>query len=247
MVSDSSTTSSSQFVSGRSLTSTTTESINHGSSTTLNPHHQQQSSISSSSSTYASSTENISRLLEGWMRSSPKTTSNTTTTTATINPKSSIGAKPDQDDNVFHHIPEMPSLQCCNVEPKAEHEGRGHSGELVSSHHEEFESIFSFENNSNNNNNNNNNVSSWDGSSTTCDSSTPNCNNKGSDHQSSVADHEDHQKVAIHGSSLVAEKNKLQRSEQISPPPPLTFLEKWLLDESTAGQVEEMMELSPMF
>lgn len=237
MPSDSSTTNTStshQFVSSsRSLTSTSAERITHGcsSSTRLN-HHQHQSSISSSS-TYASSTENISRLLEGWMRSSPKTSNTTSTTNLTSQPK------PDQHDSVFDdHISVMASLQCCNG-PKAEHEG---GGELVSHHHEEFESILSFENI----NNNNNNVSSWDGSSTTCDSSTPNLNNKGFD-QTSVAVHEDHhQKALIHTSLITEKSNKLQSSEQTSPPP-LTFLEKWLLDESTAGQVEEMMELSPMF
>lgn len=239
MASDSSTTNTStghQLVSSaRSLTSTSTaERITHGGSSSTRINHQHQSSISSSSSTYASSTENISRLLEGWMRSSPKASNTTSTINRTTRPK------PDQHDSVFDdHISVMPSLQCCNG-PKAEHEDGGHGGELVS-HHEEFESILSFENV----NNNNNNVSSWDGSSTTCDSSTPN-NNKGSD-QTSVADHEDHhQKALIHTSLITEKSNKLQRSEQTSPPP-LTFLEKWLLDESTAGQVEEMMELSPMF
>ncbi|KAI4348517.1 hypothetical protein L6164_009231 [Bauhinia variegata] len=42
----------------------------------------------------------------------------------------------------------------------------------------------------------------------------------------------------------IAERNK-QRSENSSTPP-LSFIEKWLLDENV-GQVGEMMELSPMF
>lgn len=47
---------------------TTTDHHHHASNTTLNLNHS-----CSTSASYASSTENISRLLEGWMRSSPKT------------------------------------------------------------------------------------------------------------------------------------------------------------------------------
>ncbi|XP_015899726.1 transcription factor MYB60 isoform X2 [Ziziphus jujuba] len=206
MASDS--TSTSQFIS-RSLSERKSLDIpNHGASS-LRLNNQQ-------SSTYASSTENISRLLEGWMRSSPKMPNT-----------KGAQVKHDKDDSVeFEHISvgnpsSMPSLQCCG--PKAEQEG----GDLVSN--EEFESILSFENL--------NNVSSWDRSST-CDSSTPNKGNS----QSSVADHEE---KIVHG---VSEKNKQKSAENNNniSNPPLSFLEKWLLDE-TAGQVEEMMELSPMF
>ncbi|KAF4397034.1 hypothetical protein G4B88_008880, partial [Cannabis sativa] len=52
-----------------------------------------QSSSSSSSTIYASSTENISRLLEGWMRSSPKSTNNNN---SILVPPSNNGIKTEQ-------------------------------------------------------------------------------------------------------------------------------------------------------
>ncbi|GMI65018.1 myb domain protein 60 [Hibiscus trionum] len=126
------------------------------------------STSSSAATTYASSTENISRLLQGWMRSSPKNT----------------------NDN--------------NNNRKAEEEG----GDLI--FREGFESILSFEHM--------NNVA-WD-------------------------------KVAV----TTENYNKKQKSDVNSNSknnnPPLSFLEKWLLDESSAGQVEDMnqmMELSSIF
>jgi myb proto-oncogene protein len=36
-----------------------------------------------------------------------------------------------------------------------------------------------------------------------------------------------------------------QKSDESTPP--LSFLEKWLLDENGSVQVEEIMELSPIF
>lgn len=91
-------------------------------------------------------------------------------------------------------------------------------GDLVS--HEEFDSILSFENL------NMNAACTWDKS--TCDSMP------GKASQAAANDE-------------TPEKNK-PTSDNTSTPPPLSFLEKWLLDESaSAGQVEEMMELSPMF
>lgn len=96
-------------------------------------------------------------------------------------------------------------------------------GDLVS--HEEFESILSFENLNN---------AAWDKS--TCDSMPA----AGKGCQSITAANDGDDKVHI----VMPEKNKL-RSENSTPP--LSFLEKWLLDESAAGQVEEMMEMSPMF
>lgn len=217
MASDS--TSTSQFIS-RSSSFSERKSLdiipNHGGDSSLRLSNHQQSS------TYASSTENISRLLEGWMRSSPKMSKG-------------LAQEAKHDDRVeFEHFSvgissSVPSLSCCG--PKAEQEGGGDDDDdddhLVS--HEEFESILSFENA--------NNLSSWDRSST-CGTSTPNKGNS----QSRVADQEE---KSVRG---ILEKNK-QRSENNNSNnnnPPLSFLEKWLLDE-TAGQVEEMMQLSPMF
>ncbi|KAA8519028.1 hypothetical protein F0562_016198 [Nyssa sinensis] len=83
-------------------------------------------SLNPTSSTYASSTENISKLLEGWMRSSPKT--NTT-------------SRNGPQEKQHHNSTATTSLQ--SYRPKAEQEG----AELMSS--EEFESILSFHNLSN--------------------------------------------------------------------------------------------------
>jgi myb proto-oncogene protein len=150
--------------------------------------------INPSPSTYASSTENISRLLEGWMRSSPKTSNKLTL-----------------EENSCHSAAAMTN----NLVDRG--------GDLVS--HEEFESILSFENLNN---------AAWDKS--TCDSMPA----AGKGCQSITAANDGDDKVHI----VMPEKNKL-RSENSTPP--LSFLEKWLLDESAAGQVEEMMEMSPMF
>ncbi|XVF06701.1 hypothetical protein REPUB_Repub06bG0073200 [Reevesia pubescens] len=180
MAQDSSTTTTSQLVSkslnGRSLDF----------AATLNQ--------TSSSSTYASSTENISRLLEGWMRSSPKTNSDNNSTSAATT-----------------------SLQG-GYRPKSEQEG----GDLFS--REAFESLLSFENM--------NNVA-WDKS--TCDSTS-----KGQDSGN------DHDKVNV---TMTLERKQKPDQNNNNNNPPLSFLEKWLLDESS-GQVEDMnqmMELSSIF
>ncbi|GAV69965.1 Myb_DNA-binding domain-containing protein [Cephalotus follicularis] len=159
-------------------------------------------------STYASSTENISRLLEGWMRSSPKTNNNNLLkgSQEKLQQYNSF----DNNDSLNNSVATS-SLHC--YRPKGEQEG----GDLIS--HEEFESILSFENL--------NNVA-WDKS--TSDSTTKGSRNSANDEKIHVA----------------MTQERKQRSENT---PPLSFLEKWLLDEST-GQVEEMnqmMELSPIF
>ncbi|XP_021829076.1 myb-related protein 306 [Prunus avium] len=198
MASDSTTSTSHQLniVSRRSLSEGSLNNMaSHASSVTLK---------NNQSSTYASSTANISRLLEGWMRSSPtpKTLSNTN--------HLKLNASDDLQDQ------ETPA------------------GNLVS-RHEELESILSYENL--------NNVASWDRS--TCDSTqsdnklNPRCGKVANDGE------------IIHDDDLVPDhdqKNKqIIRCESSTSAPPLSFLEKWLLDES-AGQVDDdqMMELSPM-
>ncbi|KAK9901787.1 hypothetical protein M0R45_001986 [Rubus argutus] len=124
-------------------------------------------SSSSSGGIYASSTENISRLLEGWMRSSPKSTNGNLVT------------KPSHD----HDYEE---------DPKGEEEQE----------------------------------------------------DAGCDHD--LLSHE----AVVPQLSLQNEKNKHISSacESTNTSPPLSFLEKWLLDESAGGQVLEdrMMELSPI-
>ncbi|KAK6944528.1 SANT/Myb domain [Dillenia turbinata] len=152
-----------------------------------------------SSSTYASSTENISRLLEGWMRTSPK--------------NKNMQKLSQNNEN------ESTSLQ--SYKPEAEQQG----SELIS--HDELDSMLSFDNLSCN-------VGNWEKSS--CDSTTKYL--KGSQGSAAVVDQHD-EKI-----QLVADK-KHQPNENDGNPP-LSYIEKWLLDEA-AGRVEEMMELSPMF
>ncbi|KAK6942083.1 SANT/Myb domain [Dillenia turbinata] len=155
---------------------------------------------SHSSSTYASSTENISRLLEGWMRTSPKNNNN----------MQNLNQNKENEST---------SLQ--SYKPEAEQ----HGSELIS--HDEFDSILSFDNLSCN-------VGNWEKSS--CDSTTLYL--KGSQGTAATVDQHD-EKI-----QFVADKKN--SSNENNGNPPLSYIEKWLLDEA-AGHVEEMMELSPMF
>ncbi|XP_022971224.1 myb-related protein 306-like [Cucurbita maxima] len=134
-------------------------------------------------STYASSAENISRLLQGWMRSSPEES----------RPK--IGGEN--------------STATARQQLKVEADG----GELVSG--EEFDSMLSFENLKN--------VNSWGKSTTSCKDEEENVGEK------------------------LRSETAASTAVAAAPPPPLSFLEKWLFEEGAAGQVEEMMELSPVF
>ncbi|EOY10429.1 SANT/Myb domain - like 10 [Theobroma cacao] len=177
---------------------------------------------SSSSSTYASSTENISRLLEGWMRSSPKTNSSNSTTL--LKEKWSHHQNNnsfDNNDSIGSTSAAAPTSLQGGYRRKAEQEG----GELIS--HEEFESILSFENM--------NNVA-WDKS--TCDSTSKGtCQDSGNDDDK------------VNNVTMTPETRKQKADQSNNNNPPLSFLEKWLLDESS-GQVEEMnqmMELSSIF
>lgn len=177
-------------------------------------------------SSYASSTENISRLLEGWMRSSPKTSSN-----------SSGALLIKGNGNIINNGSIENSVAI--YRPKEEQEGGGNGcsgggGDLISN--EEFISILSFEQNLNN--------VTWDKASTG-DSSA-----KGSSTQDSANNEDQSTKVNNKNNNndddITANAEKKQRSDQNIHNPPLSFLEKWLLDEST-GQVEEInqiMELS---
>ncbi|KAE8733705.1 Transcription repressor MYB6 [Hibiscus syriacus] len=134
----------------------------------------------SSSSSYASSTENICRLLQGWMRSTPKINDN------------SIGST---------------SANC----------------DLLSCGDDQLESILSFENT--------NNVALVDKSTS----------------KTTFQDSENGEKLNPERKQKVGHQKNLNNDNDN---PPLSFLEKWLLDESTAGQVEDMnqmMELSSIF
>uniref|UniRef100_A0A6N2NHG3 Transcription factor MYB60 n=1 Tax=Salix viminalis TaxID=40686 RepID=A0A6N2NHG3_SALVM len=167
-------------------------------------------------STYASSTENISRLLEGWMRSSPKP--NGTDLLKESWEKNSSSMKKNGDS--FGNSVATDSLQSYRPRPEEE------SGDLIS--HEEFESILSLENL---------NTVAWDKSS--CDSATVTTatatTTKGFI-KNTAGDEKDN----------ITMTERKQKSDESSTPP-LSFLEKWLMDENGTVQVEEIMELSPIF
>nr|WRO64710.1 MYB transcription factor protein [Rosa persica] len=172
----------------------------HASTTTLSLRSINQSS-SSSGGIYASSTENISRLLEGWMKTSPKSTNANLVTKPSHDHEENPKGGQDQDEACDH--------------------------DLLS--HEGFESILSFDNL------NNVNAASWDRSSTT------NCD--------SISIKQVSQTQCSTAAVIANEKDKhIIRACESTNTPPLSFLEKWLLDESAAGQVLEdrMMELSPI-
>ncbi|CBI31183.3 unnamed protein product, partial [Vitis vinifera] len=146
----------------------------------INGHSSAHPSLNSPISTYASSTENISRLLEGWMRSSPKATK--------------------------EKLHQNSSLEEGSIDMTGNSMAQG-GGELVAN--DEFESILEYENLN-------------DDHHQTTDATIPS-----DDH-----DH-DHEMKMDH--------------DQKKHNPPLSFLEKWLLDESAAQGEEMMDQLSPIF
>ncbi|KAL6335975.1 hypothetical protein AAG906_003601 [Vitis piasezkii] len=161
----------------------------------INGHSSAHPTLNSPISTYASSTENISRLLEGWMRSSPKATKEKLHQNSSLE-EGSI----DMTGNSMA-VAAVTSVQC--YRPKLEQGG----GELVAN--DEFDSILEYENLN-------------DDHHQTTDTTIPS-----DDH-----DH-DHEMKMDH--------------DQKKHNPPLSFLEKWLLDESAAQGEEMMDQLSPIF
>lgn len=151
-------------------------------------------------STYASSTENISRLLEGWMRSSSSSSKNNKTS-----PQESISEHNNPGSTSYNSVFGNDAQFC---KPKGEEEEED-GGNLIS--HEDIESILSFENL---------NSITWENKSSICDHSN-----------------------AIKGTRAA---NFAEKKEKYENTPPLTSIENWFLDEP-AGQVEGMMEISPMF
>ncbi|KAK4415357.1 Transcription factor [Sesamum alatum] len=169
----------------------------YGDQTAMN----ENSKLSENSSVYASSAENISRLLEGWMRSSPNT------------------SYMNENYRDFGKI--VPSELCndgsgssvqCYRPQQIEHEGA--NGINPSDH--DLECILSFDHD-------------HKLTSMACDKSSCDSSQKGSESSCGLIDHHEHNKAKIDNNN-----------------PPLSFLEKWLLDES-AGQVEGVMEIPPIF
>lgn len=152
-------------------------------------------SLNSPISTYASSTENISRLLEGWMRSSPKATKEK----VLAQNSSAEEGNMDMAGSSTVAAATVSSVQC--YRPKLEQVG----SELISN--DEFESILSLEN----------------------------LNDDDHHHtHDAIIPSDDHHEMKMN-------------HDQKKHNPPLSFLEKWLMDE-TAAQGEEMMDqLSPIF
>uniref|UniRef100_A0A5B7C4T9 Transcription factor MYB60 n=1 Tax=Davidia involucrata TaxID=16924 RepID=A0A5B7C4T9_DAVIN len=185
---------------------------------------------------YASSTENISKLLQGWMRSSSSPNKS-----LNINGYSSPDHDHDQDKLHAHHHNNINNGNISAATEQEEEEGGHEHDDLISSSDQEFESILSFHNL--------NNVvaayNNWDKSANSCDqySST---DLKGSQTSTTAATTEE--KLLIHD-----DQNLKQQQRSADNNPPLSFLEKWLLlDEtctSTTAQVEDQMmeELSPIF
>ncbi|KAE8676998.1 Transcription factor MYB3 [Hibiscus syriacus] len=144
---------------------------------------------SPSSSSYASSTENISRLLQGWMRSSPKVNGD------------SIGSYSSTPANC----------------------------DLISHGDGQFESILSFENM--------NSVALMENSTSKATLQDSGNGEKLNPEKKPKAGH-------------LKNLNNNDDDDNDNDNPPLSFLEKWFLDESSTGQVEDinqMMELSSIF
>ncbi|KAJ6422480.1 hypothetical protein OIU84_027441 [Salix udensis] len=154
-------------------------------------------------STYASSTENISRLLEGWMRSSPKPISSSFLLRE--NREQENNSLENDDQNIADSV----ATNFLSYKEKPEQERGGQIS------HEEFESILSLESLHN---------VVWDKS---CSDSAA---------------------VTTKGFQNSASTNEKANTTMIAESsPPLSVLEKWILDENGAGQVEDIVELSPIF
>ncbi|KAJ8425816.1 hypothetical protein Cgig2_028177 [Carnegiea gigantea] len=145
---------------------------------------------------YASSTENISRLLENWMKGGPM----------------SKGKVATNNNNNSENISDTIN---------SEGDGGGRTIRAISQEEEDkFDSILSF-----NNLENDNNVGVA-GATTTGDSVEENINE---------------------GEKVCGDHDMDNIDEETNPP--LTFLEKWLLDETTSSRqvVEEILQLPPIF
>ncbi|XP_075491853.1 transcription factor MYB60-like [Primulina tabacum] len=175
-----------------------------------NSKHQYNSSVITTdpnSSVYASSAANISRLLEGWMRTSPFQTNNHEKIAY-----HGISAECDTT-NPIAAAAVPASIQC--YKPEIQND-EGINGMNPS---DELQCILSY--------NHNLNRMACE-KSVSCDSSQ-----KGSENSGLI----DQEKLHfMHQDKLKSKTN-----------PPLSFLEKWLLEESCSTQVEGVMELSSIF
>ncbi|KAG8372300.1 hypothetical protein BUALT_Bualt12G0051900 [Buddleja alternifolia] len=173
------------------------------------------SKLSENSSVYASSAENISRLLEGWMRSSPLQANSTTTS----NPMN------ENRDKLYRGVGKIPieSSDVYRPTQQVDHDqhDQGRNGIINPSDHE-LEYILCFDHHQN--------------LGSSCDSS-----HKGSESSGLIHDQEKVHHFVHENKSKINNDNDNNNNN-----PPLSFLEKWLLDES-AAQVEGVMELPTIF
>nr|AFH03056.1 R2R3-MYB transcription factor MYB4 [Epimedium sagittatum] len=178
-------------------------------------------------STYASSTESISRRLEGWMSTCNRNNNHSSRSTSNSN-NIAVGTSSHQCEELVEDDTELESY------------------DLIS--HEDFESLLSFQNMSK------------------CEELVED----DTEHESyELISHEDFESLLSfqNMSNMDREKNSTETTyhgfptnntykndsqsiskneEELEDQPPLSFLEKWLLDESLA-QVENLMDLSPLF
>ncbi|KAH6779488.1 hypothetical protein C2S52_010725 [Perilla frutescens var. hirtella] len=180
---------------------------------------------------YASSAENISRLLEGWMRSSSSPiqgqANNTATSYLNGNHDKFYGdfgkLFPTTDHQNTSTGHDASVIQCYRPQKMENEVANG----MPSDH--DLEGMLSFDHHHHNMSSSTAGaagMASHDKSS--CDSSQKGSESSGLNDQDKVHFVDDDQKA------------------KIDTNPPLSFLEKWLLDES-AGQVEGVMELPPIF
>ncbi|KAI3980219.1 hypothetical protein MKX01_033360 [Papaver californicum] len=199
------------------------------------------SSTSSSTTTYASSTENISRLLEGWMKTSPKKLNSgskliklkTTQTGEKVLPDGSTSnsgnSNLDDDDNKLLIKKFEVEESSCNGDDFP-----------IPNEADYFESLLTFENVIN--------VACWEQKSSP-DSTTI--------HRSTSASPEEPQTSTTITTvttpiedmvDSVSESDHQGLIEDDQNQPPFSLLEKWLLDEATVQVLEEdHMEISPIF
>ncbi|MCL7042540.1 hypothetical protein MKW94_018355 [Papaver nudicaule] len=206
-----------------------------------------RSSVSSSSTTssitYASSTENISRLLEGWMKTSPNKLNSThklktSQTEEKVLPNGSNNSNNNNQNtsNSGNNNLEDDKLLVKKVEVQ---ETCNDDDDLISNEADYFESLLTFENISN--------MACWEHKSSS-DSTTA--------HGSTSASSEEPQTTATTTATTpiedrvdsISESDHQGLTEGDQNQPPFSLLEKWLLDEAT-GQVleEDHMEISPIF
>ncbi|KAI3926854.1 hypothetical protein MKX01_032769, partial [Papaver californicum] len=206
-------------------------------------------SSTTSTITYASSTENISRLLEGWMKTSPnKLNSNTTLKLKTTQTEEKVLPNGNNNSNNNNHNTSNSSgnnnldddkLLVKKVEVQ---ETCNHDDDLISNEADYFESLLTFDNISN--------MACWEQKSSSDDSTTIH----GSTTSASPEEPQTTTTTAAATTPIEDRVDSISESdhqgliEDDQNQPPFSLLEKWLLDEAT-GQVleEDPMEISPIF